>query len=80
MIKNFKQFLNESFHSSSIKAGDKVNVVMSYFENSPSYEVIAYNDSNYNDHLECESFSYKMGGDMMMIARFDKETNTWISN
>ena len=77
MILTFEEFsLNEN-NKSSIKKGDKVEVVMELFSGKPSYNVIAYNDSFHNEHTQSESFSF-LSGDMMMIAKWDGEK--YVSN
>lgn len=78
-IKKFEQLLLENYHSKQpiVKKGDKVKVKMNYFKGAPEYDVEAYGDSCYNEETGIESFSYKMGGDMMMIAQL--ENDKWIS-
>ena len=79
-IQTFDEFsLNESQKPVPIvKKGEKVSVVMEFFEGKPSYNVSAYNDSFFNERTQTESFSFLMGGDMMMIAKWDGEK--WVSN
>ena len=82
MIKNFDDFLNESNtnYSSAVRKGQKVKVELSYLEGKPISDVTAYSDAEFNDYLQCESFSFLFGGDMMMIATWNEEEKKWISN
>lgn len=76
---NFNEFnLNESKKEvPKVKKGDSVKVNLSYLQGKPDSTVEAYYDSSFNEHLQCESFSFLFGGDMMMIAKWDGEK--WIS-
>lgn len=68
-MKKFNNFVNENNSEPLIKKGDKVEVTMTFFKGEPTYEVEAENDSWI--HEGQEMFSFKQGGDMMMIAKFD---------
>ncbi len=76
---SFEEFsLNENQKNPVIKKGEKVKVTMEFFEGAPSIEVTAYGDSDFNEYLQADSFSYLHGGDMMMTAKWDGEK--WVSN
>jgi len=77
MILSFDEFsLNESTSKSSVKKGDKVEVVMELFQGKPSYTITAYDNSFLSEHDQTEVFSF-LSGDMMMLARWDGEK--WVS-
>ena len=82
MLKDFKQFLNEnvSFKDRIVTKGQKVPVECISFEGKPVIEIIAESDSEYNDHLETEVFTYTHDGDMKMFAKWNSDSNKWISN
>lgn len=78
MIKSFNEFnLNESNRTNIVKKGQTVKVQLIYLEGKPESTVQAYDDSDFNDHLQTESFSFLFGGDTMMIASWDGQK--WIS-
>jgi hypothetical protein len=72
-MKSFEEFLNENESFSSVKKGETVPVEFIIMKGSPVYNVESKNDSWYSDHVKCECFSFLMGGDMMMIAKWNGE-------
>jgi len=69
-MKTFNEFVNESYDIPSlIKKGEKILVKFEIYKGPPTYEVEAYNDSwNHEGQL---TFSYLVGGDMMMTAKWN---------
>jgi hypothetical protein len=63
-------------HKNRVKKGEQVPVEMKLFKGKPTVNVEAFNDSNFNDYLKMETFTFLMSGDMMMIAKWDGEK--WI--
>ena len=75
---SFEEFsLNESNKEPRVKKGDSVVVNLSYLKGKPDSTVEAFNDSSFNETTNSDYFSFKFGGDMMMIAKWDGEK--WIS-
>ena len=78
-MKKFNEFINENQQfTPKVKKGEKVLIKCEYLQGSPEYTVDAYNDSEYNEHFQTETFSFLHGGDMMMFAKWNGEK--WISN
>jgi len=79
-MKKFEEFLNESIEKNKpiVKKGDTVPIKLMLFEGQPDSTVVSYDDSYYNKATDETTFSFLMGGDMMMIAKWDGEK--WISN
>lgn len=61
-----------------VKKGDEVKVTFKLMVGYPEMTVEAKTDSEYNDYLNCDSFSFLYGGDMMFIAQWDGKK--WICN
>ena len=76
-MKHIKLF--ESFSEVPvIVKGEKVTVELRYLQGQPESIVEAHNDAW--EHDGTLIFSFKFGGDMMMLAKYDKDNNKWYSN
>jgi len=77
-VKNFDEFnINENESKPLVKKGQKVQVQFNFFEGKPVVEIEARGDSEFNEYLQAESFTFLHGGDMMMFAKWDGQK--WIS-
>lgn len=74
-----KMSINESNEFvPKVKKGEDVSVKLMFFQGQPVSTVTAYDNSAFSDYSKTETFSFLLGGDMMMIAKWDGEK--WISN
>ena len=86
-IKNFGNYITEcymthadengmqvtglKFCAPKIKKGEQVSVLFKIYKDKPTYVVEAYNDAIIDDNYGTGSFSCKIGGDMMMLAKWN---------